>query len=244
MAKINNELCTGCETCIPYCTANAFKKAENQKKVCVDQDNCTKCNVCVRENVCPFGAIEDVSYDEFVSEFQHILSDPTVSSKGSNVPGRGTEEMKTNDVTGRYKKNEYGVCIDMGRPGIGCRLRDVEKVTMAVVAAGLELEGPDVSPLAKVMTDVKTGKIREDMLDTNLLSIIVEGTCPMDKIGGILKALQKVEKEINTVFSLGIVSRVDEEGNTPLLDTLDELDIPRPVRGKLNVGLGRPLYKD
>ena len=244
MAKINNELCTGCETCMPYCPVNAFKKVENQKKVYVDQDICTKCNVCVRQNVCPFGAIEDETYDDFISEFQHILSDPTVSLAGSSVPGRGTEEMKTNDVTGRYKKNEYGVCIDMGRPGIGCRLRDAEKVAMAVVSAGLELEGPERTPIAKIMTDVSTGKIREEMLYTNVLSIIVEGKCPPNKIGDILKALKKVEKEIDTVFSLGIVARVDEEGNSPLFNVLEELDIPKPVRGKLNVGLGRPFYKD
>jgi len=241
MAIINNELCTGCETCIPYCPVNAFKKVEDQKKVYVDQDICTKCNVCVRQNVCPFDAIEDEAYDDFISEFQHILSDPTVSLAGSSVPGRGTEEMKTNDVTGRYQKDEYGVCIDMGRPGIGCRMRDAEKVAIAVIEAGLELEGPGCSPLAKIMTDISTGKIREDMLDTNLLSIIVEGKCPLDKIGDILQALQKVEKEIDTVFSLGIVARVDEKGYTPLLDTLKELNIPEPVRGKLNVGLGRPL---
>ncbi len=244
MAIINNELCTGCETCIPYCPVNAFKRVEGQKKVYVDQDICTKCNVCVRQDVCPFGAIEDELYDDFKSDFQHILSDPTTSSAGSSVPGRGTEEMKTNDVTGRFRKNEYGICIDMGRPGIGCRLRDAEKVAMAVVAAGLELEGPESTPLAKIMTDVSTGKIREDLLDTNLLSVIVEGKCPLDKISDILKALKKVEKEIDTVFSLGIVARVDEDGNTPLFDKLDELNIPKPVRGKLNVGLGRPLYKD
>ena len=244
MAIVNRELCTGCETCIPYCPVNAFKKVENQKKVYVDQDICTKCNVCIRQNVCPFRAIEDESYEDFTSEFQHILSDPTTSLAGSSVPGRGTEEMKTNDVTGRYKKDEYGVCIDMGRPGIGCRLRDVEKVAIAVVKAGLKLEGPETTPLAKVMTDLNTGKIREDMLDTNLLSIIIEGKCPLNKIGDILKTLKKVEKEIDTVFSLGIVSRVGEEGNTPLFDTLEELNIPKPVRGKLNVGLGRPLYKD
>jgi hypothetical protein len=50
-----------------------------------------------------------------------------------------------------------------------------------------------------------------------------------------------VEKEIDTVFSLGIVARVDENGHSPLVDTIEELGIEKPVRGKLNVGLGRPL---
>ena len=244
MAVINNEKCTGCQTCIPYCPVGAFKKVENEKKVYVDPEICTKCNVCIRGKICPFGAIEDELFDTFESSFQHVLSDPTTSLKGSSVPGRGTEEMKTNDVTGRYKKNEYGICIDMGRPGIGCRLRDAEKVAMAVVAAGLELEGPETTPLAKLMTDLNTGKLRDDVLDLNLLSIIVEGKCSPDKIGDVLKSLQKVEKEIDTVFSLGIVSRVDENGHSPLIDTIEELGISKPIRAKLNVGLGRPLIDE
>ncbi len=241
MAVINHEKCIGCETCIPYCPVNAFKKVENQKKVYVDQDICTKCNVCIRGNVCPVDAIEDDNYETFDSTFQHVLSDPTTSLKGSSVPGRGTEEMKTNDVTARFKKGEYGICIDMGRPGIGVRLRDAEKVAMAVAAAGMELEGPECTPLAQLMTDLNTGKLQDDVLDLNILSIIVEGKCSPDKVGDVLKALQKVEKEIDTVFSLGIVARVDENGHSPIIDTIEELGIPKPVRGKLNVGLGRPL---
>jgi len=244
MPVVNKELCKGCWSCIPYCPVSAFKKNEEETMTYIDQDICTKCNVCVRNQVCPFEAIEEQPYDDFQSEFQHIMSDPTATVAGSDVPGRGTEEMKTNDVTGRFKKNEFGICIDMGRPGIGCRLRDAEKVAMAVVSAGLELEGPESTPIAKIMTDVSTGKIRDDMLDINVLSIIVEGKCPTDKIGDILKALKDVEKKIDTVFSLGIVAKVDEEGNSPFVNMLEELDIPKPVRGKLNVGLGRPLYKD
>lgn len=244
MAVINDKLCIGCKTCVPYCPVGAIKKREDRNTMCIDQDICTKCNVCFRQKVCPFGAIEEGTYDNFASEFQHVLSDPTTSLKGSSVPGRGTEEMKTNDVTGRYKKGEYGICIDMGRPGIGCRLRDAEKVAMAVVKAGVKLEGPETTPLAKLMTDLNTGKLRDDVLDLNLLSIIVEGKCATDKLSDVLKALKKVEKEINTVFSLGIVSRVDEDGYSPLTDTLEELGMPEPIRGKLNVGLGRPLRQD
>jgi len=244
MVVVNKELCTGCWTCIPYCPVSALKKNEDETITYVDQDICTKCNVCIRNQVCPLEAIEEQPYDNFKNEFQHLMSDPTVSTKGTGVPGRGTEEAKTNDVTGRFGKNEFGICIDMGRPGIGCKLREAEKVAMAVVRAGVKLEGPEATPIAKIMTDLKTGKLRDDLLETYVLSIIVEGKCNIKRLPDVIKALKEVEKQIETVFSLGIVARVDENGDTPMFDMLKELNIPRPFRGKINVGLGRPLVED
>lgn len=244
MPVVNKELCTGCWSCIPYCPVSALKKNKDETRACIDQDICTKCNVCIRNKVCPFEAIEEQPYDDFQSEFQHVMSDPTVTVAGTDDPGRGTEEMKTNDVTGRFKKNEFGICIDMGRPGIGCKLREAEKVAMAVVKAGVKLERPEKTPLAKIMTDLKTGKLRDDLLDANVLSIIIEGKCSIENIADVLKALKKVEKQIDTVFCLGIVARVDEKGDTPLYNTLKKLNIPKPFRGKVNVGLGRPLVED
>ena len=56
-----------------------------------------------------------------------------------------------------------------------------------------------------------------------------------------IEALKKISQEIDTVFSLGLIARVDENGETKALDCLEELDIPYPHRGKVNVGLGKPL---
>jgi hypothetical protein len=41
-----------------------------------------------------------------------------------------------------------------------------------------------------------------------------------------------------------LISRVDENGNSKALAYLDELGIPQPHRGKVNVGLGKPLSMD
>lgn len=242
MTIINQEKCTGCGTCIPYCPLEAIKL--EGKKAVVDQDICPNCYVCVRNKVCPFNAIEKPEISNFIGQFQHIISDPVETTEQTGVPGRGTEESKTNDVTGRVKKGEVGICIDMGRPGIGCRLRDVEKVAMAVTAAGLKLEGEDTTPLAMLMEDNSKGKIKEEYLDTNVLSIIIEGKCPMETFPEIIKALKKVEKEIDTVFSLGVMVRVDENGYSPVLEHIEKLGLPKPYRGKVNVGLGRPLVDE
>ena len=91
------------------------------------------------------------------------------------------------------------------------------------------------------MKDLKTGELVEECLNYHLLSVIIEGKCHEDQLKDALIALQKVEKEIDTVFSLGLILRVDEKGHTEALKCLDELGIPQPHRGKVNVGLGRPL---
>ena len=82
------------------------------------------------------------------------------------------------------------------------------------------------------------------MRDYRLLSVIIEGRCEEEKAKDVFKALLKVEKEIDTVFSVGLISRVDENGECPALEFLDELGIERPHRGKVNPGLGKPLSMD
>lgn len=53
-AKVNEEKCTGCESCVDSCPAEAIKMAEG--KAVVDADTCVDCGVCVDE--CPVAAIE------------------------------------------------------------------------------------------------------------------------------------------------------------------------------------------
>ena len=79
------------------------------------------------------------------------------------------------------------------------------------------------------------------MEDVHVLSIVIEGTCPVEKAGAVLDALRRIEREINTVFSVGLIARVNESGYHPVLDELPKHGIPKPVHGKVNVGLGRRL---
>ena len=239
MPEINIEKCTGCRTCQKYCTVDAIFFED--KKCRIEPDLCTECYVCLRMQVCPEDAIEAYELVGFLKQFQHVISDPVENHGVTGVTGRGTEEVKTNDVTGRVKKGWVGFSIDMGRPGMGVFLRDAEKVAMACARAGFMLAPAEESPLAALMPDYRTGKLRDDCLDYRLLSVIIEGRCPEEKAKDVLKALKEVENEIDTVFSLGLISQVDETGHCRALQILDELGIPQPHRGKVNVGLGRPL---
>jgi hypothetical protein len=195
----------------------------------------------LRQRVCPKDAIVPTELDTFYKQFMHVMSDPVENHGVTGVTGRGTEEVKTNDVSGRVRKGRVGLCIDVGRPGAGARMYDVEKIAMACANAGVKLEGKDTTPLAALMPDITTGKLEPDVLNHRLLSVIVEGNCAEEELPEVLKALKKVAGEIETVFSLGLIMRVDENGYNPALKCLDELGIPQPHRAQINVGLGKPL---
>lgn len=238
--RVKTEDCNGCGVCIDFCNAGAIQVVD--KVAAIDKDVCFECWVCYRNRVCPRDCFEPTPLVTEAERFKHVLSDPTETSQGTGIPGRGTEESKTNDVTGRFNRQMYGIAIDMGRPAIGTYLRDVEKVAMAAAKAGVRFAGPDETPLASLMTDPQSGKLRDDMLDVHVQSIIIEGSCMRQQIQPVLAALQKVAKEIDTVFSLGVISMLTGDDDQPLMEAMDNLGMARPTRGKVNVGLGRPLF--
>jgi ferredoxin len=52
-AKVDNEKCTGCETCVDECPSEAISMAE--EKAVINPDTCIDCGACV--DVCPVEAI-------------------------------------------------------------------------------------------------------------------------------------------------------------------------------------------
>ncbi len=239
--RVRTEDCIGCGLCLDFCPVGAIKLVDGRAKVV--EEECTECWVCYRNNVCPRHCFEPTPLKTFGQVFKHVLSDPTETYQGTGVPGRGTEEAKTNDVTGRYRPGFYGICIDVGRPGMGVYLRDVEKITRTLAQLGVIFASAEENPLSAVMMDFQTGKIRDDLLDVRVLSIIVEAICPKEKLFAVLETLKQVSTEIDTVFALGIVSVWDENQNRHLAEALKAVGLPQPTRGKVNVGLGRPLIR-
>ncbi|HZK41647.1 MAG TPA: 4Fe-4S binding protein, partial [Clostridia bacterium] len=54
--KVDQDLCIGCEACIPYCPARAIYMNEDYKAF-VNLDLCYECGVCEMVKVCPVDAL-------------------------------------------------------------------------------------------------------------------------------------------------------------------------------------------
>ena len=109
--KIDAENCIGCGTCIDYCNVGAISIEDEVASI--DQDLCVEFWVCYRNQVCPSDCFEPTPLENYGEVFKHVLSDPTETSKGTGIPGRGTEdeESKTKDVNGRNAQlYEKGRC--------------------------------------------------------------------------------------------------------------------------------------
>jgi hypothetical protein len=155
------------------------------------------------------------------------------------ISGRGTIEMKMNDVMGRFRRGRAGVAAEVGRPGVGARFRDVQTVTRALASVGARFEPQN--PLTDLMTDVQAGTLREDTLDEKVLSCIVEFEVALEDLARVLGKMQEVAGEIDTVFAVDLISVVDEDGSIPTVAIAESLGLEPSVAGKTNVGLGRPL---
>jgi hypothetical protein len=187
-------------------------------------------------DVCPTAAFEP---EELVwpRVIRRAFSDPRVPHESTGVEGRGTEEVKTNDVTGRVKVGEVGFTIEFGRPGVGVYFRDIQKMCWALAEAGVSFEKKN--PVTSLMTDVNTGSLREDILDERVLSAIVEIKVPVARTEEIIRLVWAVEKQVDTVIAIGVGTRCDEQGEdlvvAPALERLGY----KLERAKTNAGLGR-----
>ena len=232
---IDEELCIACGQCMPYCPVKAITLDET---TCIDLDECVECGSCLRMANCPVEAITQQEL-EWPRTVRSILSDPLTIATESGISGRGTEEMKTNDVTGRFRRGDVGIGIDVGRPIVGARFRDVEKVAMAVATLGIEFE--KINPTTSLMSDPEKGKFKEDILSEKVLSAILEFSVALDRLPALFEVLKKVAQEIDTVFSLCLITRLEQDGGVPAEEYLHESGIWCAPNGKNNVGLGRPL---
>lgn len=238
---IHRDLCTGCGKCLDLCPVEAI--SINDGKAVIEKERCVECGLCQRSDICHVSAFVRETGIQWPESIKSILSDPVTEYEATGVTGRGTEEMKTNDITGKFGYGEIGVCIDVGRPGLGTSLGDVEKLVMALAPLLNQnnLWFEQDNPVTSCIEDRSTGRFSPELEPIKVMSAIIEFRIPTKMLLPVIEILEKESKELTTVFSLGIIERVGEDGTIPSRDILERSGRTVSKRCKINIGLGRAL---
>ena len=230
---INIDVCNGCGQCILICPVQAIHMIDN--KAVVDEECCVECSVCIRDANCPVNAIR-MKRLQWPRAIRIPFSNVLATHKITGIGGRGTEEMKTNDVTNRYDVEEIGVVIELGRPGVGTKLKNIELFTTKLSRMGVTYE--EKSPVTALMIDDE-GYINEDVLEERVLSAIIEFKVPSEKLPLVLEVIRAVETEIDTVFTVGLVSRMVGVNPSEFINHVSSLGFQVRPNAKINIGLGK-----
>ena len=202
----------------------------------IDLEECVECGNCLRCADCPSDAIyqQELVYPRTV---RSLMSDVLTIAEESKISGRGTEEMKTNEVTGRFGPGEAGVAIEVGRPVLGTRMYDVEKIARAVATLNVSFE-PD-NPITSMMSDPVKGKFKDELLNEKVLSAIIEFRVALEQLPELFEIVKEVSLQIETVFSLDLATKVAPDGSVPTDVYVRQAGLAVAPNGKTNVGLGR-----
>jgi hypothetical protein len=206
------------------------------KTVVIDYEMCVECGVCLRFEICPKEAIRQVDEIPYPRILRAAFSDPTQRHESTGEGGRGTEEMKTNDVTNLYQRGNIGFSIELGRPGVGAYLRDLEKVVKKVTAAGVVFA--EDNPVVPLIADSATGALKPEILNEKVLSAIAEFLVPEDKALDFIDEMKDfMNSELDCVATMSVISRADEDGESDFLQRLKENGVDIYPNGKVNIGM-------
>lgn len=231
---IDEELCKKCLDCLPVCPMGAIVLKD--KTVVIEYETCVECGVCQRFEICPEGAIKQVDEIPYPRIIRAVFSDPVQRHESTGVQGRGTEEMKTNDVTNLFQKGKIGFSIELGRPAGGAYLNDLEKVTKTITSMGVVFA--EDNPVMQLMADRSTGALRPEVLGERVLSAIAEFLVPEEDALAFIDEMKRfLNSELDCLVTMSVISRAGPDGNSDFLQTLKDYGVDTYPNGKVNIGM-------
>ena len=232
---IDEILCIGCGECVPLCSMGAIHLGLEVSSI--DPHECAECGTCLRANVCPEDAIQEgkLSWPRVLRE---VFSNPIAEHEGTDVPGRGTEGIKTNDAEGRFGVGSVGVFVELGRPVLGARFADAERVVKKFTTHGFPMI--EENPVSGLVADPKTGALKPEILSEKAISILIEFIVPDTAAQELMTILGELSGEVTTVFNVSVALRAEEGGLSPLSDLFGS-GIQSLPNGKVNLGLAQGI---
>lgn len=231
---IEQEFCKKCLDCRPVCPMGAIMIKD--KQVDIDYETCVECGVCRRINICPEGAIKQVEVIPYPRIVRAVFSDPTTRHESTGISGRGTEEMKTNDVTNNFVEGKIGFSIELGRPGVGAYLSDMEKVIKELKRQKVEFAKDN--PVKDLIIDQETGALRPEVLGEKVLSAIAEFVIDEDRAIDFISEMKTfLNREMDSVATMSVITRADSKGDCRFLDRLKIAGHNVYPNGKVNIGM-------
>src|SRR5699024_2986056 len=152
--------------------------------------------------------------------------------------GRGIEHDKTNDVLGKFKRGEYCLMLEIGRPMLGVRLYQVESLLTKLISHGFDVQKDN--PLFLLMTDKDSGKLKSEVLNEKIMNATIEIKLFEHNVVSSCEKIIQLLNELDTVVSVGLLTRFDDDGSLPIIQKLENIGICVRPNAKINVGLGRP----
>jgi len=232
---VDESKCIGCQSCIPLCPMGAISISSDKSSI--DPNECAECGTCSRAEVCPVDAIRTVRLG-WPRSLRETFSNPLAVHETTGVTGRGTEGIKSNDSQNRYRRGDIGVFIDLGRPVLGARFSDVERVVKKFKSHGYDVI-PN-NPITALIADRTTGALRPEVLDEKIISCVLEFVIPDTAAAELMELVHQLSAEVDTVFSLSVALRADESGRSKLRDLFGP-DVFCLPNAKLNIGMAENI---
>jgi ferredoxin len=232
--SIDQDLCIACGSCVPLCPMGAITLRETSQ---IDPHECAECCVCYRSRVCPVDAIVPGKL-KWPRTLRETFSNPLATHEDTGVAGRGTEGIKSNDSSGRYGSGDLGVFVELGRPVLGARFRDVERVVKRFTSNGFPVN--DDNPVAGLVLDRASGALKPEILEEKAISVLLEFIVPRNEVGKLTRIIDELDNEVETVFNVCVAVRADSQGRSPLNQLFGDSLFTLP-NGKVNLGLAKGI---